>query len=72
MNTTDLLPQLSPASCSGLDSAAADIGCGDFARLVARCKASDVHAQQQGGKRGWRPNGPGTLALGIALELLGL
>lgn len=72
MKTTDLLPQLSPASCSGLDSAAADIGCRDFASLVARCRASDIEAQRQGGKKGWRPNGPGTLALGIAVELLGL
>jgi hypothetical protein len=70
LHTSDLLPMLSMASREGLDEAASDVpGCRDFSDLVLRCMQGDDDARAQGGLRGWRPSGPNTLALRIALEL---
>lgn len=64
------IPFLSLATIDELDEAARDIGCRDFAGLVSRCRACDDAARAQGGSRGWRPSGPDTLALRLALDVV--
>jgi hypothetical protein len=63
------IPALSAATRHELDEVCETVVGSTFEALLERCRRADADARGAGGLQGWRPSGPGTLPIRIALEV---
>lgn len=64
-------PTLSSSTRHELDQTCIDVIGSSFEELVTRCRRADEDARASGGLHGWRPTGPSTLPIRIALAMEG-